>query len=77
MADILVDGIDDGLAPGADIIDAVVEIEDPVERLLRRGDVVAMRAEYDDLPTKSWSTIHCISSALSRTRPPQYFSKPR
>ena len=44
----LVDGVDDGLAPGADVVDAVVEVEDPVERLLRRGDVVALGAEDHD-----------------------------
>ena len=45
---LLVDGVDDGLAVGADVVDAVVEVEDPVERLLRRGDVVALRAEDHD-----------------------------
>ncbi len=48
MADVIVDGVDDGLAPGADVVDAVVEVEDPVERLLRRGDVVALGAEDHD-----------------------------
>ena len=41
-------GVDDGLTVGADLIDIVVEIEDPAERLLRRRDVVALRAEHDD-----------------------------
>ena len=48
VADLVVDGVDDGLAVGADVVDAVVEVEDPVERLLRRGDVVALRAEDHD-----------------------------
>ena len=42
------DRIDDRLPVGPDVIDAVVEIENPIERLLGRGDVVAFRAEYDD-----------------------------
>ena len=48
VADLVVDGVDDGLAPGADVVLAVVEVEDPVERLLRRRDVVALGAEDDD-----------------------------
>src|SRR5215469_6090669 len=48
MADRLVDRVDDGLAIGADLLDVVVEIEDPAQRLLRRGDVVALGAEYHD-----------------------------
>src|SRR5262249_51158006 len=48
MADRLVDRIDDGLAIGADSVEVFVEIEDPSQRLLRRCDVVAMRAKYDD-----------------------------
>ena len=43
VADLLVHRIDDGLAVRADVVDAVVEVEDPAERLLRRGDVVALR----------------------------------
>ena len=48
MADGFVDRVDDGLAVGADFIDVVIEIENPSERLLRRRDVVALRAEHDD-----------------------------
>ena len=33
------------------VIDAVVEIEDPVQRLLRRGDVVRLGAEHNDRRT--------------------------
>ena len=42
------DRVDDGLAVGADVVDVVVEIEDPSQRLLRRRDVVALGAEHDD-----------------------------
>src|SRR5262245_58136121 len=42
------DRIDDGLPVGADVIDATVEIKNPIERLLRRRDVVTLRAEHDD-----------------------------
>ena len=48
MADRLVDGVDDGLAVRPDVVDALVEIEDPAQRLLRRRDVVGLRAEDDD-----------------------------
>ena len=48
MADGLVDRIDDGLAVGADLVDVLVEVENPAERLLRRRDVVALRAEHHD-----------------------------
>ena len=48
MADALVDRVDDRLAVGADLVDVLVEIENPAERLLRRRDVVALRAEHHD-----------------------------
>src|SRR5262249_36994459 len=48
MADRLVDRIDDGLAIGADFVEVFVEIEDPSQRLMRRCDIVALRAKYHD-----------------------------
>ena len=48
MSDGFVDRVDDRLAVGADLVDVLVEIEDPSERLLRRRDVVALRAEHHD-----------------------------
>ena len=42
------DRVDDGLAVGADVVDVLVEIQNPSERLLRRSDVVALRAEHHD-----------------------------
>src|SRR5215472_16825149 len=48
MADRLVDGIDNGLPVSADLVDTFVEIENPPERLLRRGYVVSLAAKYDD-----------------------------
>ena len=41
-------GVDDGLAVRADLVLAVVEVEDPIQRLRRRRDVVGLRAEDDD-----------------------------
>ena len=35
VPDLVVDGVDDGLAVGADVVGVVIEVEDPVERLLR------------------------------------------
>ena len=40
--------VDDRLPVGDDLAHIVVEVEDPVQRLLRRGDVVAPGAEADD-----------------------------
>src|SRR5262249_38923960 len=48
VTDLLVHRIDDSLPVGADSAHAVVEVEDPAERLLRRGDVVALGTEHDD-----------------------------
>jgi len=42
MPDRFVNGVDDGLAVGPDLVDVAVEIENPVERLLRRRDVVTL-----------------------------------
>ena len=51
MTDGLVHGVDDGLAERPDLVDIVIEVENPVERLLRRRDVVALRAEHHDRRT--------------------------
>ena len=40
--------IDDRLSPGDDLVDVVVEVENPVERLLGRSDVITPGAEHDD-----------------------------
>ena len=48
MADAFVHGIDDGLAAGLDVVVAAIEVDDPPQRLLRRGDVVALGTEADD-----------------------------
>ena len=48
MADAFVDGIDDGLAVGANLVIGSVQIGDPAQGLLRRRDVVALGAETDD-----------------------------
>ena len=48
VTDGLVDRVDDRLAVGADLVDVLIEIENPSERLLGRRDVVALRAEHHD-----------------------------
>lgn len=48
MARALMHRIDDGLAAGADIVVLGIQVDDPAQRLLRRGDVVALGAEADD-----------------------------
>ena len=42
MPDRFVNGVDNGLPVGSDLFDVAVEIENPVKRLLRRCDVVAL-----------------------------------
>ena len=46
MADTFVDRVDNRLPIGPDLIDVGIAIEDPVQRLLRRGDIVALGAEH-------------------------------
>src|SRR5580704_9039520 len=46
MTDAFVNRIDNRLPVGPDFIDVGVEIEDPVQRLLRWCDIVALGAEY-------------------------------
>src|SRR5208282_6349280 len=46
--DLRVDAIDDRFSLRADVVDALVEIENPAQRLLRGADVVAERSEHDD-----------------------------
>ena len=48
MSDALVQAIDDGLSGRDDLVLVIIEIKDPVKRLLRRRDVVAPGAEHDD-----------------------------
>ena len=48
VADTLVHGVNDGLARGANIVNAVVKVEDPAQRLLWRGYVVALGAEANN-----------------------------
>ena len=48
MTDAFVNRVDDRLPVGPDLIDVGVEIENPVQRLLRRRDIVALGAEYQD-----------------------------
>ena len=45
------DRVDNGLAVGAELIDVLIEIQNPSERLLRRSDIVALRAEHHDRRT--------------------------
>ena len=44
----LVHAVDDGLAVGPDVVDVLIQVQDPAQGLLRRGDVVALGAEADD-----------------------------
>src|SRR5262245_9189033 len=59
VADRFMDRIDDRLSIRADVIDAVVEIENPSKRLLWRSDVVALRAEHDDRRTDVAQVDRC------------------
>src|SRR3974390_2068496 len=46
MADCLMNGIDNRLTIRPNLVDAFVEVEYPIKRLLGRRDVVALRAEH-------------------------------
>src|SRR5208337_5306312 len=48
MADRLVDGIDYRLSVSSDLINILIKIENPAERLLWRRNIVTLRAEYYD-----------------------------
>jgi hypothetical protein len=48
MTHFVVNRIDDRLPMGTDLVDILVEVENPSERLLRRRDVVAAGAEHHD-----------------------------
>jgi len=41
MPDTFMHGVDDSLAVGPDLLDIIIEVQDPAERLGRRRDVVA------------------------------------
>src|SRR4051794_31724197 len=51
VTDGFVHRVDDGLPVPADIVDAVIEIGDPPQCLLRWRDVIPLRAEDDDRGT--------------------------
>src|SRR5690242_11517512 len=48
MSDGLMHGVDDGLAERPDLVDILIEVENPPQCLLWRCDVVALRAEHHD-----------------------------
>src|SRR3954466_5908723 len=48
MTDAFVDRVDDCLSEGADLVDILIEVENPAECLCRRRDIVPLGAEYDD-----------------------------
>jgi len=48
VTNLVVDRVDYGLPVGPDVVDVVIEIKNPMERLLGRSDVVALRAEHHD-----------------------------
>ena len=48
MADALVHQADDHLPVRLQVLGGRIDVRDPVEGLLRRGDVVAERGEHDD-----------------------------
>src|SRR5208337_5157852 len=48
MPDAMMQRVDDGLTVGDDLLDVVIQVEDPAQRLLGRRYVVPPRAEADD-----------------------------
>ena len=68
MAGGLVNGVDDRLAVSADVVDVVIEVENPSERLLRGRDVVALGAEHDDRRTDVAQVDHRPVRGLDHSR---------
>src|SRR5262249_1085872 len=48
MTHLVMDRVDDRLSMGADLIDILIEVENPSERLLRRRNVITARTEHHD-----------------------------
>jgi hypothetical protein len=48
VSHVFVDRVHDGLPVRADVIDVVIKVENPSERLPGRRDVAALRAEHHD-----------------------------
>src|SRR5262249_31372485 len=67
VTDALMNGVDDRLAIGSDLVDVLVQVEYPSERLLRRRDVVALRAEHDDrradIAEVDRGAVRCLDSS--------------
>src|SRR6516225_7966319 len=67
VTDARMDGVYDGLAVGANFVDVLVKVENPSERLLRRRDVVALRAEHDDgrpdIAEVDRGPVRCLNSS--------------
>src|SRR5260370_23535237 len=57
----------DGLAIGGNFVDVLVKVENPSQRLLRRRDVVALRAEHDDgradIAEVDRGAVRCLDSS--------------
>jgi len=68
MADILMDRVDYCLTAGADFLDILVEIENPAERLLRWGNVVALLAKHDNRRTDIAEIDHKSITGLNSAR---------
>src|SRR5215467_4545799 len=64
----LVNGVDDRLAVSADVVDVVIQVENPSERLLRRCDVVALGTEHDDGRTDVAQVDHRPIRGLDHSR---------
>src|SRR5262249_50836637 len=67
VTDARMDGVYDGLAVRANFVDVLVKVENPSERLLRRCDIVALRAEHDDgradVAEVDRGSVRCLDSS--------------
>ena len=68
VADVLVQQADDDLAARLDLFGAAVDVGHPVERLLRRRDVVAHRGEQDDRRADLAQVERLAAGRLARRR---------
>src|SRR5262245_58297556 len=70
MANALMDRVDNGLSIGSDLVNILIQIEDPVERLRGRRDVVALRAKHhdwgSDIAKVHSNAFACLDCALGK-----------
>src|SRR5262249_16307338 len=67
VTDARMDGVYEGRAVRGNLVDVLVKVENPSERLLRRRDIVTLRAEHDDgradVAEVDRGSVRCLDSS--------------